>query len=316
MPKSPQRRRRFTPPKAVIIAALLAFVLVDVALVGYALTRESGSTTAARPGVTITPSETPSPSPSTTVPPEPQALAAPTTYLSVVDSTTAYRVSAGSCPSESPAQLEKTIDGGSTWVTSPITTGVTSVLRLRATESAVAFVVGESGPECAPDFTATYTSGADFQTYPDRLAAAWYLQAGVGAAVNSPTGSFAPPCDTPVSLASTDDVSAGLICSDGTVFQTVDGAVSWDAGTQVEGARALTADTAGGFLIASVGDASGTCQGTELSSLDATGALSVLGCRDGLSPSGDTVLSAASGAIWLLDGDTVSISTDSGQTWS
>jgi hypothetical protein len=314
MPKRTQRRRRFSPPKALVVAALVAFVLVDVALVGYALTRDSGSTTGARPSAMITPSGSPTPTPTSTAPVD-SATPAATTYLSVVDATTAYRISAGDCPSETPAQLEKSVDAGVTWAAPPVTTGMTDVTRLEATESAVAFVIGESGEDCSLDFSATYTSGADFVSYPERLAVAWYLEPEVELPVHSPTGSYSAPCDTPLSLASASGQAAALLCSDGMVYQTTDGASSWDSGTEIEGARALSANDEG-FLLASVDEDSANCDGVEVTSLGADGAVTPLSCREGTVSTGDLAVSEANGTVWLMQGDTVAISIDGGRTWS
>jgi hypothetical protein len=316
MPKRTQRRRRFSPPKALVVAALVAFVLVDVALVGYALTRDSGSTTGARPSAMITPSGSASPSPTpTSTAPVDSATPAATTYLSVVDATTAYRISAGDCPSETPAQLEKSVDAGVTWSASPVTTGMTDVTRLEATESAVAFVIGESGEECSLDFSATYTSGADFVSYPERLAVAWYLVPEADLPVHSPTGSYSAPCDTPLSLASAAGQAAALLCSDGMVYQTIDGASSWNSVTGIDGARALAASDEG-FLLASINENSADCDGVEVTSVGADGVVTPLSCREGPVSTGDLAVSEANGTVWLMQGDTVAISTDGGRTWN
>ena len=60
----------------------------------------------------------------------------------------------------------------------------------------------------------------------------------------------------------------------------------------------------------------GSCAGTSVGRIvPASGAVSVLGCATAVPTSGSVALSAAGRDVWLLTGDSVSISSDGGATW-
>jgi len=316
MPRDRRSKPRSSGRRAVVLAALGAFVLVDVVLVGYALTSDRGDSTGQgvqAPATTSAPAATPTPTPTT--PPTPVALTSPSVYLSAVDSSTAYRAVAGACPADQPATLEKTTDGGVTWVGSTVSTGLTSIARLQAVDSTFAYVVGSGGAECELGFTATYSSGLGFQTYPDRLLATWYLDRSQALPVHSPVGSFEAPCDDIVSLTPGSDAQAAALCSNGTVFQTQDGAASWDSGVQVAGIQAVSTASDGGYLLA-VSGSTPECTGMSISTLSTTGALDLAGCNSAEQSADGVALSQTDSSIWLQAGGQVSVSADGGTTWS
>jgi hypothetical protein len=306
-----KRGRRNTRP--FIIGGIALFVAVDVALVGYAVLNAdsaSDSSYVEAPVAGGTDSASPEPTPSETAV---EPLGAPAAYLSAVDATTAYRTDAGNCGTSSTAVLEKTSDGGTSWVSSTLTTDLSSVFRLQAQDSSYAFMVGGEAATCQVGLTATYTSGTGFQTYPDRVSASWYADPATPGVVHSPVGSFAAPCGVVTGLAPSTDLSAAILCDDRTIHRTGDGARSWDAGTTVAGAAAI-AQTPVGYLVAAVGDA--VCTGITVNNLPYTGDATAVGCLPDVDPDGAEVLIAAGeSSVWLQVGEDVSVSPDGGVTW-
>lgn len=323
------RRKRGSRARArrrLAIVGISAFVLVDLVLVAVALTREpTGLAADAETGATSTPrpvETTPSP---TATPTTAAEAVTPTRLLSVVDGDTAWRAQAATCAAgteATPPVVELTTSGGATWSASTVATDVSlaGVDRLQATDATSAFVVGPAGADCAPAFAQTFSGGAAYRAYPERLAASWYVARTASGTVHSPTGERAAPCPVVVDLAVVSDTEAGVLCSDRTFFRTGDGASTWDAGAVVDGAVAVTA-SAGSYLVAST--AAADCDGTALvtppaaSGTAATGtAATRVGCAPASSETpGSVALSAGAGSVWLWAGDDVSVSTDGGVTW-
>jgi hypothetical protein len=312
MAKDRARKRGRRNARPFLIGALALFVVIDVALVGFAITDEGPNSTFAEPSAPDDgPKASAEPLPAET-PLEP--LAAPGAYLSAVDAATAYRTQAGDCGSATAAVLEKTTDGGATWVSNSLTTDLSSVFRLQAQDSTYAFMVGGAASTCEVGLTATYTSGTGFQTYPDRVAASWYADPATPGVVHSPSGSFTSPCDAVTGLAPSTDLSAAVLCADRTIYRTGDGARAWDSGTTVAGATAV-GQTATGYLVAVTDDA--TCDGVLVASLGYTGDVTPGGCLAGVdtSASPQVLLSAGDSSVWLQVGNDVAVSSDGGATW-
>ena len=315
-----RRRRGSRAKRPLLIAGLGAFVIVDAALVGYAVLSPDFSADDETPAFAVPTAEAPGPEQSATPIPQeagPVDLAAPISFMSAIDGSTAYRTTAGSCVSTSAPVLEKTVDGGGTWASAALTTDLRSVFRLQAVDGAYAFLAGQGGATCSVGVTATYTSGAGFQTYPDRVASTWYVDPAVNSVVHSPTGDQAAPCQV-AALAASSDLSAAVLCTDRTLHQSADGGSTWDGGVAVAGAASLTT-TSRGFAVAVLG--ADDCDGVQVVSI-ALGSASVqaLGCAPAasagdLSPS-DVVIASGSGAFWVKAQDTVLVSADQGRTWS
>lgn len=320
------RRKRGSRARArrrLAIIGIGAFVLVDLGLVALALNREpSGLAADAEPAATSTPrpvetESTPSP---TATPTTAAEAVTPTRLLSVVDAGTAWRAQAASCTPgsvASPPVVEQTTSGGATWSATSVETGgsLAGLDRLQATDASSAFVVGPAGDDCAPAFAQTFSGGAEYRDYPERLAASWYVARTAPGTVHSPSGDRAAPCPTVVDLAVVSDAEAGVLCSDRTFFRTGDGATTWDAGTVVDGAVAVTA-ASGSYLVASTGAAD--CDGTAVvTPPTASGAAATtVGCAPASSETpGAIALSASAAAVWLWADDVVSVSTDGGVTW-
>ncbi|ROS60966.1 hypothetical protein EDF38_0042 [Frigoribacterium sp. PhB160] len=323
MAKDKRRRRGSAFKRPLLIGGLALFLAVDVALVGYAVLGQGDapSSDAYTPVPVASASDDPSESDAGSTTPEPTAVAvaAPTTYLSAVDESVAYRVAAGTCSATSRPVLEKTDDGGSTWIASTSTTDLSSVFRLQAVDQSYAYMVGLGGTSCLPGLTATYTSGSGFQTYPDRVASAWFLDPANPAVVHAPGGNAAAPCATGAVLAPLDDLRAALLCDDGVIYRTANSGVVWDAGTIIEGASSLAA-TGNGYVVA--GRQAEDCAGVAVVGLSASsaGAAPVaVGCAAETLAAEDTTgpiaIAATDESVWIQLGGTVTVSADGGRTF-
>lgn len=324
MPDARRKRgSRARTRRRLALIGIGAFVLVDLGLVALALTREpSGLAADAEPAVTSTPlpvETTAAPEPTETPTPVAEAVT-PTRLLSAVDAVTAWRAESGTCTpgtaGPSPT-LELTTSAGATW--SPLSVSTSgdpaAIDRVQATDAASAFVVGPAGTTCATAFAQTFSGGAEFRDYPERLAASWFVARSAPGTMHSPAGDRPAPCAAVVDLAVVSDAEAGVLCSDRRFFRTVDGADTWDAGTPVDGAVAITADDSE-YLVAALGAAD--CEGTALEAPSATpGTVATrVGCAPVSSETpGSVALSAGGGSVWLWAGDDVLVSFDGGVTW-
>jgi hypothetical protein len=313
--RRPKRGRRSKRP--LVIAGLALFVALDVGLVALALSdgvagrSASGDFTA--PSVLSTPSASAAaPRPSASSAPESPLPPSPSVFLSAVSESVAYRTTAGSCATGADAVLEKTTDAGASWVATSTQTGLAVPLRIQAVDESYVYLVGLSSGTCEPGFIATYTSGEDIQSYPDRLLGTWFLNPSSGT-FHAPGRDIAAPCSAPQSLSVRTDLSALVLCRDTSVYETQDGGDSWVAVPEAFGAMAVTASSGGGMLIASLDPA---CSGVSISRVDATGVKSAVGCNASASAStSDLAISASGPTVWMQDGDAAFVSVDAGATW-
>lgn len=304
-----------------MIVGLAAFVLFDIALVAFAL---GGSPKPAavntQPSV-VEPIET-TPVPTETTPPPvakpvetPAAAVPPTRILSALDGTTAWRASTASCP-RSQANPELTTDSGATWERSDasISTGASSILSINAISETQASMVTLAAEGCAPQLIGTFVAGNEWADFPDRLSGNWYVDPADRATVHSPAGSFKAPCASVIALAPRSDADAAVLCADGTLARTSDGAAGWGKSISLPGAVNLAVSD-DGYLVAAAGQRG--CAGVQVLSTPDTldGTPTVAGCREVTFKPGAVALSNADGVIWLWAGSTFARSSDGGATW-
>lgn len=313
-----RRKRGQRKLRPLIITALVLFLVGDVALVGYAL-RGDDSVTGVDADIAAT-TEPVAPSPSTdpadvetATPLSP--LTAQSTYLAVVDGSTAYRASAGTCTPSTTASLEKSIDGGQTWNSTPVFTGLSSVFRLGAMSETEVFLAGLDGKDCTATLATSYTSGGDFVQGPERLTGAWYVNPAAPAVVHSPTGDVAAPCDVVSQFASIDGSNAAVLCADRNLHQTTDGGRTWSGPTSLSGAVAL-GENGTEYVFASTG--STACAGLEISSITvAAVTATALGCATTVTdPAPATAISGQGQDIWVDAAGQIVKSVDGGSTWA
>lgn len=315
-----------------VYVGVVAFVAVDILLVVLALSSNHATATAktAAPiptfgstGLEQTPTASPAATPAATVKPTPTTAAVtflpvpPTRLLDAVDANTAWRAQTGACP-ETAAAPEVTSDGGATWKKTDASgpTEVTALQRLTATSESVVASVGLARADCAPQFVQTYIGGGNYASYPDKLAATWYVDPADGANVHSPTGTKTAPCDAVVTLAVRDDEHAAALCADGRLFSTSDAAATWSAPVTLPGVTSLT-DTTTGYLAAAIGRTE--CAGVQVLALETSLESIVSGCYETPAParslSGAVAISQDSENLWLWAGSALGRSSDGGFTW-
>ena len=303
--------------RRLLIAGLAAFLLFDVALVSFALT---GTKTSDSAGSVV---EAPVVDPVETTPAvvEPVETAAsitsppPTRILTALDASTVWRATTGDCPAAT-ANPELTTDGGETWSAFDASDGTdaSSILSIDITSKSEASLVTLTASDCTPQRVTTFVAGAQWQEYPDRVGANWYVDPTDRAAVHGPTGTFPAPCTSVVALAPRTDTTAAVLCSDGTLFRTDDGAATFGPGIALPGAANLTVSDDGYVIVAT--DQAG-CAGVQLLATpeELDGVLTPSGCRETKVTPGDLAVASADGFLWLWAGDEMSKSSDGGTTW-
>ncbi|WP_127792771.1 hypothetical protein [Agromyces sp. LHK192] len=294
----------------VVIVALVVFVLVDTALVWWALAsvgRNAGSP-AAETMPTLPARETAaadSTVPATTMPAAATAAVVPSArYLYAVDGATAFRGTRGSCPSVG-ASFESTTDGGATWAT-----GATEFTDARAVAQAPEdpiVVIARDAATCAVTAYWTFVGGIDWEPAAE-FQPTWIADGGRAIA---PGGLATTPCrDGVADLAGRNDSEAVVLCEDGLLLTTADAGVTWVAVDPVADAVAVAAGT-DAFLVAVAG--SPDCDGVRVI---AAGGGAIGECVAVAVAPGETAIDVAGdGTVWVWAGDAIARSADGGATW-
>ena len=305
------------------IAGVIAFVVVDIILVVWALVAvrtpphdpapaASSSTPATH---TPAPTETPRPTPSATPTSTPAASAvAPTRVLAALDGSTAWRASTGPCPATT-ASPQLTTDGGATWKPTDAAgpTGASSILRISVESAKQASAITLASQGCTPEYIRTYVAGDNWAAYPDQLAGSWFVDAAKRSVVHTPAGDVQAPCPTVIDVAVHDAANAAVLCANHDVHSTGNGGGAWGPAVPVAGAVAIT--TAGNGYLLAVTDRQG-CAGTATTSWDGGSALAGGGCATSTKPpAGAVSIANGGGTLWMWSGDTVVKSSDGGASW-
>jgi len=319
------RPTRYNPHKSPyrrywIYTGVIAFILVDVVLVVWALSVRTEVTAAepSRPVPTFTTDKTTmTPTPAPVV----STVAVPSIrLLSALDADTAWRATTGECPAAAAAP-ELTTDAGATWKGTDATgdVQVTALQSLHVVSNTLVELTGLAAADCAPQFVKSFVAGDDYASYPKELASRWYVDPAERSIVHTPDGDVAAPCSSVVALAPRTDVAneAAVLCDDTRVFITEDSAGSWSDPVQAPGAVNL-AVTSVGYLVASVGLPE--CAGVQLVAMSARSSTATpTGCVPVDAPKeampGNVAISEASGTVWLWAGTVLRRSSDGGVTW-
>ncbi|MFC8502169.1 hypothetical protein ACFUC1_07410 [Pedococcus sp. NPDC057267] len=308
------------------LVALAAFLVVDVALVGLAVS--STRQPVARGGQTVgTPSgalsTAPAPGPSTS----PAGSAAPTganggaaaavdvvpvaVGVVGVDAKRALRFTQGSCD-KGGATLELTTDGGRTW--GPRSAPFDVLVRVRVRADGSAFAVGADKGGCAPAIKQTRAVDAQFGGV-GSVSDAWYRDPRATDTVGLPSGKRGKPCGSAdvIDLAVVDS-GAQVLCGDGTLLSSRTGS-SWRTVTTARGALAVAIDGSGrSYLVVPSVDG---CKG--LAVVDSGSPTKAAGCvvTDlGKVDPGSIALSVTPDRAWLRVGDEVHTSAADLTGWT
>jgi len=280
---------------------LAVLLVLDLALVMWALWPSSPSASAPRAGVTATASTastasaTPTPSRSAAASVTPRPLS----HLVVPVGTDAvWAADAGSCAK--PGSVHVSDDRAKTWTTHPAGGSVT---RLRPDSASTAFVVGGT-TECQVQVWATVDGGSTWNG-PRSAAAAWGRSPKDARLVHRPSGKPVTPCQgrSPVlDLVALDGSNSTALCGDGTLRRTTDAGATWSTSGRRAGGVALALSSADTGVVAWL-DA--TCDGVVVGVL-ADGKLGSGLCVDGVTPAaGEVAVGVAPSGVWLAAGDAV-----------
>lgn len=305
------------------LAALGAFLVADIVLVGLAVRSTSAAPAASlgsagkdRPavdsGVSAGGASTPTTdgtdsAPATTAP---AALtAAPLTVgLVAVDDRTAWRFDTGTC-ADGGSTMAVTDDGGKTW--QPRVAPFDVTVRVRVRDDGSAFAIG-ADDDCRARFRQSDDQAEGWDA-PVAVPGVWYRDAKDPAVVGTEAGTKAKPCDSAgvVDLA-VDDDSATALCGDGKVLESEAGR-EWSQEATLDGALAIA--LAGDRTLALV-TAPG-CAG--LAVVDAAKPEEVRGCAPadlkGVS-AGQLALAARGDAVWVAAGGAVLRSSGDLAEWT
>jgi hypothetical protein len=303
--------------RALGIVAIVAFLLIDIALVYLALTHGRAGLAAGVGGSVIsTPPPSPTPSdgeaprpveePGEEEPPAGIELPALSRLLAPASATVAWRTLTGNC--DSPVVVQRTDDGGASWVEFPVEAeGARSVLAISAIDDVALLAIAGVGEDCEPVRRESF-SGGEFWQPSTRAAVLWHVAPGEPGAVVGPSGAVRSPCQTVSSLATRSSEEAAVSCSDGSVSLTADAGATWrGAGSDVV---AVAAD-ASGYTVARVG-AEG-CDGVQIAVL-APDRSAPRACVP-VASTETVALAAGGGALWLWAGNEILVSSDRGVTW-
>ncbi len=232
--------------------------------------------------------------------------------LLAISSREGWRAIAGNC--NTPGQLERSTDGGETWV-AVTKSDLAPIVRLGIDGGNLYTVVGRAG-DCSPRYIAYSPNGVIVaQTNSPRNL--WFLGTSNRDQVYSPPGTRSKPCrrSHTVGLATIDVTQALVICTDGSARMTTDSGKSWTKADQLTGTIAI--GSGGGHYW--VAGKISSCDGVAVRRLEVRGDKLSRGpsrCARGLKITPGRVALDVSGAtIWLWVGNKIYISTDAGRTW-
>lgn len=297
-----------------VLVGLALFLIVDVILVGLALTANRAPTADRTPRPLVTFNSTPQAAPESTASPAPSddAAAGGKRFITTIDGQTLWRATAGACTS-TPAVVERSLDGGVTWASLPTNAfDLRQVLALTTGEEGEIEIVGATGDACAVGGFSSSDAGDSWASEPALPGEVGYLTPDDAAVVVSGQGAGLP-CPAVEALSAT---------SDRTVAACTAVLAEWNPATGAWGATPY----AGVHGLATEGDrlmfvARGVPGCNGLGALVTTGIpapfenASLVGCAESADVSAPAALAIAGTGAWLWVGDDVLRSGDGGATW-
>jgi hypothetical protein len=301
--------------RVLVLVGLALFLIVDVILVGLALSANQVPSAERTPRPLVTFNSTPQPAPAPVASAEPTAEPAADgkRFITTIDGQTLWRATAGACAS-TPAVVERSVDAGTTWT--PLATNafdLRQVLTLTTGEEGELEIIGATGDACAVGGFSSTDAGDTWA--PD-------------AALPGEVG-YETPDGTSIVVAGQ---GVGLPCpavevisarTDRTVAACAAVMAEWDPAA---GAWSTT-PYAGVHGLATEGDrlmfvARGVpgCNGLGALAINgvpaAVSSAPLVGCIEGADGSAPAALTIAGQGAWLWVGDRLYRSADGGATWS
>lgn len=307
-----------------MIIGVAVFLVVDVVVIALALAQNRApadeSTSRPIPTFIDTPATPATPAPgggagsgssSTATPGAVDDTLPASRFLAADNGTSAWRATQGSCPT-GPGVIERTTDGGETWVNVPAASlDLRQIFRFTSLGASSAAVVGTTGDDCALEAFRTFSSGTTWSANAAELAAATYIDPAEPTVVQTPAGPVTPPCPNPRQVVP-GTATLTVLCTDQLLSQQSGGA--WSS-AQVPGALAATS-TSDGLTVVSTGVQG--CAGLSIATLpaDLSGArLSTIGCLAAETSPPDVAISESMGSLWLWSNAASYVSPDGGATW-
>jgi hypothetical protein len=308
------------------VVLVLALLVVDGVLVVMALRNQPEPPTVTvmdPPPVTPTGSPTPSPmttsatpAPTTTTPTptptgDPVDLGTPRERpLSVLDEQTAVRGTPGSC-AEGGGSVEITQDGGASW--NGLGIPELAVVRVRITDDDLFFIGADT--DCGTDLVRDQERDENW-TSSGSTNNAWHLLGEPDSPqIHAPPDNLLlAPCEafgaSIVELEGLDDVTAYILCGDGSVHLTGDAADSWGLVGNAPGARAMGLAEGEPLVVATNVEG---CDGLAVQRIDESGS-ALVGCAEGAEDAG-VALAFAGQVGFLLAGSDTWTTLNGGETW-
>ena len=307
-----------------LVVGVAAFILIDAALVWWALSAARGTTAQATPlpmsafapaptSRPATPVSRPAPTPTPTLAPivlEPMAR-----RIVPLSADQAWRTSSVACGA--PTTIDWTGDGGATWTSwsaGDDVWGVSEIVGYTGDPSMVGIVAMVAG-DCRQEYRISFTSGEFWAPYPGDQPDTVTIDPADAATLRGPVGAVGSPCG-PVSEFALGTTSVGILCTSTDVRVGPLDMSSWGA-VAVSGSTVAITASGDGFLVAARRDPA-CIDGVQLSRIGTDGALAPGVCLPGQADQTVPVAlgTADDGSIWLWIGELVRVSSDGGTTWT
>jgi len=306
-----------------LIVGVALFLVIDVVVIALALAQNRApadeSTSRPIPTFTDTPATPAAPAApgagsgagATNAPGAVDDTLPATRFLAADNGTSAWRATQGSCPT-GPGVIERTTDGGVTWVNVPAASlDLRQIFRFTSLGASSAAVVGTTGDDCTLEAFRTFSAGSTWSANAAELAAATYIDPAEPTVVQTPAGPVTPPCPNPRQVVP-GTANLTVLCTDQLLSQQSGGA--WSS-AQVPGALAATS-TSDGLTVVSTGVQG--CAGLSIATLpaDLSGArLTPVGCLAAETSPAEVAISESMGSLWLWSNAASYVSPDGGATW-
>ncbi|GEM_PF-2111169 len=233
-----------------------------------------------------------------------------TDSVAAVSTTTAWRITTGTC-ADGGATLEVTTTGGRNWKTVP--TPYTRLVRVQPTSATDAFVVGSADTGCGLGVRSTSDGGASWSAE-GSTAQAWARDLKSPTVLHAPGVGSRHPCGKAdvLDFSRADATHAAVLCSDVALRTTSDSGQTWPVAKRIKGAVAVLSSSNGTYAVTP--SASASCQGLRVTGATGGASSSCVTLADP-APPGTVSGSIVGTTAWLRVGSRTFLSTDGLSTW-